>query len=691
MSQFAAQPQAGSPAPQQTPGLDDPLLKPAKRGTARSFRLLRQRLTGAAASPPPAGSPSAAEQARTHADSEPSFSQPELVNLADAGSPVPADAPTVAFDTEGLIGSSDGLPPIDVDLSASEAPAAEHPLLSGLEPAPDTPPESPDTPPESDATQPPSPVGDGPSLAEAEALENIEPDEASLETRNLKMLLEPELPAVDEFAIVDVREFSEPASKETEKEEADFEREPEQRFIEGTRPAEFRFWETAVTAAPAAEPEAGDEVPPPEKDPSSGEPEISRSTAEPAAAASEDIDVGDARPAVAEISLEDSVTEVDGEHEAPADETSALPKSSAESRRRAVLLRQAESEPSEELGEVARSLLDIMSLPANATQPQERALAADSLLHLVHRLPVKTLVAMAERVSFMEAPPPLIMAELIHDPRIEVAGPLLEKCSAINDQDLIEVIADGLVQSNRMIARRRSLSAVLCDALIATEDTSAILTLVRNPGAMISHEAFYQLNELAKLHPTLQAPLATRSDLPAPVAFELFWVLPGELRRYVISRFLTDSTTLNKILKLTQRMDADQQEATADRFSSPEDIDRFLMHLHAGRVDEAEQLMSALLGLEARTAKRILADPDGEPLTVALKAMGATRARFEEAFSASSEISENGLRPRRSATELQSIFESLSFNKARVLLTYWDWAISRSGPYAALSTEANIV
>jgi hypothetical protein len=682
MSQFAAQPQAGSPAPQQTPGLDDPLLKPAKRGTARSFRLLRQRLVAAVGPPPPAAPPLVVERARTHTDRKIGHLQPEIVDGAGVSSHAPADARMIAFDAEGLIGPSGGLPSIDVDLSAFHGAAADHPLLSGLEPDAEPPPEIP----ASDRTQPLSPVGDASSLAEPKTLESIPPDDVpSLETKNLKMLLEPELPAVDEFAIVDVREFSEPALKATERQDADFEREPEQRFIEGTRPAEFRFWETADIIAPAAEREPREEITATAKDPDSGRTEVSRTEAQAATATSEDVD------AAAEILLEDPVKGEAGEHEAPTDEAPAVAKSSAESRRRMVLLRQAAgSEPSEELGEVARSLLEIMSLPANATQPQERALAADSLLHLVHRLPVKTLVAMAERVSFMEAPPPLIMAELIHDPRIEVAGPLLEKCSAINDQDLIEVIADGLVQSNRMIARRRNLSAVLCDALIATEDTSAILTLVRNPGAMISHEAFYQLNELAKLHRSLQAPLATRSDLPAPVAFELFWVLPGELRRYVISRFLTDSTTLNKILKLTLRMDVDPQEAAPDRFSSPEDIDRFLMHLHAGRKDEAEKLMAALLGLEARTAKRILADPDGEPLTVALKAMGATRARFEEAFSASNETDENGLHPRRSGAELQSFFESLSFNKARVLLTYWDWAISRSGPYAALSTDSKI-
>jgi uncharacterized protein (DUF2336 family) len=336
---------------------------------------------------------------------------------------------------------------------------------------------------------------------------------------------------------------------------------------------------------------------------------------------------------------------------------------------------------SEEAGDVARSLLEIMSLPANATQPQERALAADSLLHLLDRLPLKTLIAMVERLSLMESPPPLILAELIHDARIEVAGPLLEKCPAIDDQDLLAVIADGRQHSNRMIARRRSLPTVVCDALIASEDVSAILTLVRNPGAAISHEAFFKLNDIARLHPTLQAPLATRADLPAPVAFELFWVLPAELRRYVISRFLTDSATLNKILKLTMRM---EEQVSSPRFASAEEIERLFPLLLAEDRTPATELMSALLGLAAQTAERILSDRHGEPLAVACKALGASRADFERLLLGLTEAPPSAPRLAGDASGLQSFFETLSFNKARVLLTYWDWAILRSGPYAGL-------
>jgi len=74
-----------------------------------------------------------------------------------------------------------------------------------------------------------------------------------------------------------------------------------------------------------------------------------------------------------------------------------------------------------------------------------------------------------------------------------------------------------------------------------------LLTLIRNPGAVFSHGAFFKLATEASEHHSLLAPLATRADLPVPVAFELFWFLPQELRRFIFSRFLTDSENLTKI------------------------------------------------------------------------------------------------------------------------------------------------
>ncbi len=729
MSQFAAQPQAGSLASPRQGGLGqhvgDPRTGPAKRGTAQGFALLKQKLkTKKVALVPPAADPVPAPSS-LNAPVRPGepFAHPETpgVEIAppeqimpvdglsegagDSEFPIlpvtPADghfAPGLAaagieaFDFPGLLGAVHIESPVDVDLSSFDEPMSRHSLLAGT--VPQTLPAGPDEHLQAEAGEEntPAPAVPAVDIAPAPADEPrqglpeqqiqtdligdapLPPDlsEPSVgqegATERLKLLLEPALPSNDEFSLIDVAEFFASAPDAAPRNPPDASLDAQQQSFDAARSTDYRFWE-----------EEGNEREPSEAleldRPQSAEAHIGADAAaeEPESSTASLID-GQPFPV-------DEAISADGAPRNPSPE----PKPASDSRRRAAILRQASEAPSEEAGEMARSLLEIMSLPANTTQPQERALAADTLLHLVHRLPIKSLVAVAERLSMMESPPPLILAHLIHDQRIEVAGPLLEKCSAIDDHDLIEVIADGHQQSNRMIARRRSLTAVLCDALIATGDTSVILTLVRNPGAMISHEAFYRLNELANVHHSLQAPLATRSDLPAPVAFELFWVLPVELRRYVISRFLTDSSTLDKILKLTMRMDSEQQETAPARFPSPEDIDRLLEFLLAGNRSEAEQLMSSLLGLHAATAARILSDPDGEPLTVALKAMGATRSRFEAVFSALHAIDQNTLRPSRSAAELQSFFESMSFNKARVLVTYWDWAMARTGPYAALT------
>ena len=65
-----------------------------------------------------------------------------------------------------------------------------------------------------------------------------------------------------------------------------------------------------------------------------------------------------------------------------------------------------------------------------------------------------------------------------------------------------------------------------------------------------------------------------------------------------------------------------------------------------------------------------------------LKAMGYGRGKFSEAME-KLQVSESGvIRPGRVVEELQSIFDGLSFNKARILLTYWDWFVRKAGPYA---------
>lgn len=331
--------------------------------------------------------------------------------------------------------------------------------------------------------------------------------------------------------------------------------------------------------------------------------------------------------------------------------------------------------------ETARMLLDIMSMPSGASQPQERALAADTLLRLVDRMPEAALANLAERLSIMDVPPQLLVKRLIVHPNPDVAGPLLENCNAITDRDLIEITAGSELARLKMIARRRHISSALADALIRRDDTALSLTLIRNQSAVLSHDAFRELAERAKTHPSLQAPLATRADTPTPVAFELFWFLPMELRRYVLSRFLTDSSTLERILKLARSVEAGAQPLEGGK-ADPAELARLVELIGSGRRNEAVSLMASLAGICEACAERVISDPEGEPLTVLLKALGLPRKAFAQTIEDWRTSPDVALSLDRDVEDLKALFDTLSFNKARVLLTYWDWAARRSGPYA---------
>jgi uncharacterized protein (DUF2336 family) len=337
-----------------------------------------------------------------------------------------------------------------------------------------------------------------------------------------------------------------------------------------------------------------------------------------------------------------------------------------------------------ETAELARSLLDMMASGSSSGLPHERALAADTLLRLLPKLAVKPLAMMSQRLAMMDNPPQLLVAKLIRDERVEVSGPLLEDCMHITDQDLAMVVAEDNPGKRRMVARRRRLSRAISDKLIATHDPSVLLTLVRNANADISHAGFNSLIEQAASHEDLMAPLSTRGDLGAPHAFELFWPAPPQLRRYLLHRFLTDSETLTKILRITLSSQAGDEGKEEVHLPSAGDVMEYLELACRGRTETAALKLGDALRVDSMAIHRILLDRQGEALVVMLKAAGFPRASVADLLPALKRGDVPLLVGERDITELQSMFDTLSLNKARILLTYWDWAVRKSGPYAPI-------
>lgn len=327
--------------------------------------------------------------------------------------------------------------------------------------------------------------------------------------------------------------------------------------------------------------------------------------------------------------------------------------------------------PPPEPGAAVEALLDII-WGAVGMPPQERSMAGDALLLLLPRLSRRELASLAERVAALDQPPPLLVSRLVNDPRPEIGGVVLERIGLMDTADLLAA-CEGDAEKLRLVARRRHVPPAVSDRLVEAGDLLSLLALLRNPGAEISFHAYLRLSQMAGEHPGLQAPLALRTDLPLAVALDLLWRLPPELRRIILARFLTDSVTLGRILSLAQ--------ASAGRAAASADVERALAPLLAGEAEEAAHRLAAVAGIDPRTVARIFSDAQGEALVVLLKALGLGRARFDTVLH-QMRTATGLLREDRPAEELKAVFDGLSFTKARVLLTYWDWFTRQAGPYA---------
>lgn len=327
--------------------------------------------------------------------------------------------------------------------------------------------------------------------------------------------------------------------------------------------------------------------------------------------------------------------------------------------------------PPPEPGAAVEALLDII-WGAVGMPPQERSMAGDALLLLLPRLSRRELASLAERVAALDQPPPLLVSRLVNDPRPEIGGVVLERIGLMDTADLLAA-CEGDAEKLRLVARRRHVPPAVSDRLVEAGDLLSLLALLRNPGAEISFHAYLRLSQMAGEHPGLQAPLALRTDLPLAVALDLLWRLPPELRRIILARFLTDSVTLGRILSLAQ--------ASTGRAAAPADVERALAPLLAGEAEEAAHRLAAVAGIDPRTVARIFSDAQGEALVVLLKALGLGRARFDTVLH-QMRTATGLLREDRPAEELKAVFDGLSFTKARVLLTYWDWFTRQAGPYA---------
>lgn len=323
-------------------------------------------------------------------------------------------------------------------------------------------------------------------------------------------------------------------------------------------------------------------------------------------------------------------------------------------------------------------LLRIMGMPDSRAQIAERALATDGILILMEEADVPMTV-LARRLCLMERPPEALVKEVLDRADTRIRVEVLEN-ARLPSARLLEMVEKGGPDELCAIARRRRLPELVCSALAKRGEPAALLELARNTQVTLSEGILFDLVEASRDDEELQAALSTRADLVPAVAFRLFRYVAPPLRRHLIGRFLSDSLLLDEVLDLVMEP---LPPADTDRLLR---IEAMIDTLAQGDVETAAMTLVRLLGLHENTARWALTDPTGEPLVVVLRVLGYVRNTFMQAITRLLSSPALSLSRHRKAEDLQNLFDLLSFNKARLMLLYWDWDFWGTGPYAPFSS-----
>lgn len=163
--------------------------------------------------------------------------------------------------------------------------------------------------------------------------------------------------------------------------------------------------------------------------------------------------------------------------------------------------------------------------------------------------------------------PPDVIKTLAMDTEIEVSGPILELSPVLSDEDLLEIIQQGPAQGGlNAISKRETVSENVSDAIVATDDVTAIADLLANDSAQIRETTLDDLIERAPAVDLWHAPLVGRPKLSDGAATRLAQFVAGNLLELLQERTDLDAETLEAVkVVVKQRIGEDKGEESAQQ------------------------------------------------------------------------------------------------------------------------------
>ena len=203
---------------------------------------------------------------------------------------------------------------------------------------------------------------------------------------------------------------------------------------------------------------------------------------------------------------------------------------------------------------LAKRLMDLLPDISQDKQSQLYAFTVQALGMLALDEVLKVRLALSSTLKDHAHAPPKVAGQLARDVEREVSEPILRFCTALADEDLLDILknhpASWVVEA---IATRDQVSENVSQVVIDVEDIQGGTALITNEGASLTDVVLQVIVEKARDFPEWQKPMAIRKSLPAELAKELASFVEGSVRDLLMLRGDFDPETTEEISSIFRR------------------------------------------------------------------------------------------------------------------------------------------
>ncbi len=172
------------------------------------------------------------------------------------------------------------------------------------------------------------------------------------------------------------------------------------------------------------------------------------------------------------------------------------------------------------------------------------------IMRLAHEIEFRARVELAERMADVANAPRRTVRELAFDQSIEIAKPILERSTRLDERDLVTIARERGQEHLLALSVRQNLTEAVTDVLVTRGDQRVVHSVAGNRTAAFSSHGFGTLVERAIADPRLQNILETRDDLSIERMDMLVTAAKERARRDLVASLGENSDLLGEAVEV---------------------------------------------------------------------------------------------------------------------------------------------